>query len=249
MEKITPIVVPKASDVLADRLRGMILGGTLATGDQLPSERELVMETGLSRSSVREALRILEIEGLIATRPGRTGGSVVTRPGRAPLVRSMELFVRSHGIRLEALLECRIGLEPFLARLAARNRSEQQLEEIRSLHKEFEASVDDVPRYKRLNLEWHLAVARASGNEPLVALMEAIAEPIMDAASYQQVTTDEMRRKTVRAHERVLKAIENGDEDAAHTAMERHVTAYGQLVRKAVGQDGKDNKIKKPTGE
>lgn len=241
MEKITTIVVPKASDVLAERLRGMILGGTLATGDQLPTERDLVLETGLSRSSVREALRILEIEGLIATRPGRAGGSVVTLPGRAPLVRSMELFVRSHGIRLEALLECRIGLEPFLAKLAARNHTEPQLEEIRSLHKEFVASVDDVPRYKRVNLEWHLAIARASGNEPLFALMEAISEPIMEAAGYQQVTTDEIRRKTVRAHERILKAIENRDEEAAFAAMERHVTAYGQIVRKAVSQDGKEH--------
>ncbi|WP_342641076.1 FadR/GntR family transcriptional regulator [Rhodoligotrophos ferricapiens] len=234
MDKIEPIIVPKASDVLANRLRSMILGGKLATGASLPTERELVTETGLSRSSVREALRILEIEGLITTRPGRTGGSVVTLPGRASIVRSMELFVRTHGVRLEALLECRIGLEPFLARLAARNCTEAALQEIRRLHKEFIASVDDVPRYKRVNLEWHLAVARASCNEPLIALMEAIAEPIMDAAGYQQVTTDEIRRKTVRAHEKILRAIESGDEDAAFNAMERHVSAYGKIVREAL---------------
>ncbi|WP_137389873.1 FadR/GntR family transcriptional regulator [Rhodoligotrophos defluvii] len=234
MEKLAPIIVPKASDVLANRLRNMILGGQLTTGDPLPTERELVAETGLSRSSVREALRILEIEGLINTRPGRTGGSVVTLPGRASIVRSMELFVRTHGVRLEALLECRIGLEPFLARLAARNRTQSALQEIRDLHKAFIASVDDVPRYKRVNLEWHLAVARASGNEPLTAFMEAIAEPIMDAAGYQQVTTDEIRRKTVRAHERILRAIEAQDEDAAFAAMERHVSAYGKIVREAM---------------
>src|SRR5690606_27239204 len=75
--KNQPIVVPKASDVLAERLRQMILSGQIQPGHQLPAERELVKETSLSRASVREALRILELEGLIETRRGRGGGSVV----------------------------------------------------------------------------------------------------------------------------------------------------------------------------
>src|SRR5271167_4326671 len=116
---ISPVIVPKAADVLAERLRELIVAGHI-----LPTERELVSESGLSRTSVRDALRVLESEGLIATKVGRTGGSMVTLPGRESVARSVELFVRTHGIRLDSLLECRVAVEPALARLAAIKRTD-----------------------------------------------------------------------------------------------------------------------------
>ena len=76
---LAAVVVPKASDVLAARLREMILSSGLAEGTPLPTERELVTQSGLSRASVREALRVLETEGLVVTRAGRDGGSQVRR--------------------------------------------------------------------------------------------------------------------------------------------------------------------------
>src|SRR5271168_3275424 len=121
---IRPVVVPKAADVLAERLRNLIVEGHFSPGDLLPTERELVVEAGLSRTSVRDALRVLESEGLISTKAGRTGGSMVTLPGRQSVARSVELFVRTHGIRLDSLLECRVAVEPTPARLAALKRTE-----------------------------------------------------------------------------------------------------------------------------
>ncbi|MDF2235686.1 FCD domain-containing protein [Albimonas sp. CAU 1670] len=237
--RIAPVVVPKASDVLADRLRDLIVAGRFLPGEALPPERELAAESGLSRSSVREALRLLETEGLLTTRAGRAGGSVVTRPGRDSIARSVELFVRAHGMRLGALLDCRLAVEPMLARLAACNRTEAQLAEIAEIHARFEASVDKVPAYKRINLDWHLAVARASGNEPLMALMEAVAAPIRDAQEYRHVTTPELRRGAVRAHSVILEAIAAGDGEAAFKRMERHVGAYRDIAlrREEVADD------------
>ncbi len=227
---ITPVIVPKASDVLAARLRELIVSGHFAPGDLLPTERDLVVEAGLSRTSVRDALHKLESEGLISTKAGRTGGSMVTLPGRQSAARSVELFVRTHGIRIESLLECRVAVEPTLARLAARHRTPAQLAEITALNDAFAASVDDVPRYKAINLDWHLAIARASGNEPLTALMEAIAMPIRDASDYQHVTTPELRALAVKAHAVILKAIADQDEDAAFKRMGRHVSAYRDVA-------------------
>lgn len=234
MTSMSPVVVPKASDILASKLREMVFDGRLSAGDMLPTERDLVAQTNLSRTAVREALRILEVEGLIATRPGRSGGSTVTLPGRLSIARSVERFVKTHGVRLESLLECRVGVEPFLARLAAINRSEQDLALMRDLHADFVASADDIPRYKRINLEWHLAVARASGSELLIALMEAIAQPIMDAAGYHQVTTNDVRSEAIRAHGRILEAIAAQNPKAAFTRMERHVSAYSELARRTM---------------
>ena len=236
LTSIAPVVVPKASDILASQLREMVFDGRLSAGDMLPTERELVAQTNLSRTAVREALRMLEMEGLVVTRPGRSGGSTVTLPGRLSIARSVERFVKTHGVRLESLLECRVGVEPFLARLAAMNRGERDLSLMRELHREFEESADDIPRYKRINLEWHLAVARASGSELLIALMEAIAQPIMDAAGYQHVTTDEVRGEAIRAHGRILEAIEAQNPKAAFTRMERHVSAYSDLARRTMMQ-------------
>src|SRR4030095_13443896 len=77
--KLGPIHVPKSSEVLASQLRVHILDGTIGDGAALPAERDLVIQTGLSRGSVREALRILHTEGLITTRPGRLGGAAPRR--------------------------------------------------------------------------------------------------------------------------------------------------------------------------
>lgn len=227
---IAPIVVPKASDILASQLRQMIVQGHLKPGNLLPSERDLVTKSGLSRTSVRDALRVLESEGFVTTKVGRSGGSMVTLPGRDVVARSVELFVRMHGIRLGSLLECRVAVEPMLARLAARSRTAEQLEEITNLHAEFEESVGDVQSYKSKNLEWHLSVARASGNEPLIALIEAISMPIRDAMDYQQATTPELRDEAVKAHRAILEAIRKQDETSAYRRMERHVSAYRDVL-------------------
>jgi GntR family transcriptional regulator, transcriptional repressor for pyruvate dehydrogenase complex len=231
---ISPVVVPKASDILATRLRELIVKGQITPGSFLPTERDLVVESGLSRTSVRDALRVLESEGLITTKVGRTGGSMVTLPGRASVARSVELFVRTHGIRLDSLLECRVAVEPTLARLAARHRTDEQLAEMEAIHEQFTASVDDVALYKNINLDWHLAIARASRNEPLMALMEAISTPIRDAMDYQHVTTPELRALAVKAHTVILKAIRDRDEDAAFKRMDRHVSGYRDIATSTV---------------
>jgi DNA-binding FadR family transcriptional regulator len=230
--RIAPIMVPKAADVLAEQLRDMIVQGVFTPGTFLPTERALIEESGLSRTVVRDALRSLESEGLISTKVGRSGGSMVTLPQRDAVARHVELFVRTHGIRLDSLLECRVAVEPTLARLAARNHTDEQMAEISRLHEEFIRVVDDVPNYKRVNLEWHLAIARSSQNEPLIALMEAVSMPIKDAMDYQHVTTPEMRRLAVRAHTAILDAIRARDGETAERRMLRHVGGYRDIAIK-----------------
>lgn len=228
---IAPISVPKASDILADRLRDLILSGSVKPGESLPSERDLVSTSGLSRSSVRDALRILEVEGLIATRPGRSGGSIVQRPDRQSVARPMELFVKSHEIHLESLLDCRLAVEPFLAARAATHHTDEELADIRRIHEKFLATTDNLAEYKKLNLEWHLAIARSSHNELLIALMEAISHPIHEAAGYREVTTEQIRAEAKKAHCAILEAIEERNPELAHNRMAKHLGAYMDVAR------------------
>ncbi len=233
------VFVPKASDVLAERLREHILGGGYAEGTPLPTERELVAQSGLSRASVREALRVLEVEGLVETRPGRNGGSVVRRPGHESVSRSVELFLRSHGIRFEALLETREAIEPATARLAAMHRTDGDLHELRALQQALEAAFDNVAQFVRVNLDWHVAVVRASHNEPLIAFMKAISKPLHAATEIESINTDDVRHAVIKAHQRVLQAISERDPEAAARRMQRHVGAYADLVRDLAAANGR----------
>jgi len=228
---LAAVVVPKASDVLASRLRELILSSGLAEGTPLPTERELVAQSGLSRASVREALRVLETEGLVATKAGRGGGSQVRRPGRESISRSFELFVRSHGVRFEALLEGREAIEPAAARLAALHHTESDLAEMTHIHRTLERVGDDIGEHVRLNLAWHRAVMRASQNELLIAFFDAIAQSVQAATESQALNSAELRREVVRAHSRVLEAIKARDGDAAFRRMQRHVDAYSATVK------------------
>ena len=230
---IKPVNVPKAADVLAGILREKILGGELDEGVDLPNERDLGTQSGLSRASVREALRILEGEGLISTRVGRNGGSAVVRPTSAAIERSVEIFIRGQGIRIEAVLETRSAIEPPSARFAAMHRTNADLEEIEKCQVRLEqaSELGDISAYIRANLDWHVQVVRASHNELLIAFIRAVSHSVYLATDLDGFNSVEVRNTVIHAHRRVMDAIKARDADAAARRMERHVGAYIVDVR------------------
>jgi DNA-binding FadR family transcriptional regulator len=229
--KLTRLVVPKSSDVLADALRRQILDGTLAPGASLPAERDLVTRAGLSRGSVREALRILEAEGLLRTRPGRLGGSVVVQPDDGMLAKYVSLFVQGRRVRLESLLQAREAIEPTLAALAARNRSAEELALLVAATERVESSFADVDRFLHDNVGWHVAIATAGHNELMRAFLVSIAGLIHRASAIPEFANEEVRAVVLKAHRRVLAAIVARDEDAARRRMARHMAALSDWVK------------------
>lgn len=229
--EVTELRVPKASDVLADHLRQRILDGEMSPGEMLPAERLLAEQSRLSRTSVREALRILEIEGLVATRPGRNGGTVVRRPDADAVARSLDVFIRGRRVRFQAVLEAREQIEPICAELAAGRRSDEELERLQAVTASVEAARGNVPAFLSANVEWHLEVARASGNELLAAFMLALGNAVRAATDIQDFNSEAVRDAALKAHRRVLAAIEQQDAEAARRAMHRHVHAYRERVQ------------------
>ena len=227
---ITPISLSRASSVLADRLRDLILTGEFESGAMLPSERDIVADSGLSRGSVREALRILETEGLVEMRTGRAGGALVTTPTRASLARSLEVFLRANEVKLKVLLDCRLAIEPMMARLAAESHSADDLAMILQAHEDFLANSGDPEQYRPANFRWHLAVAHASQNEPLIALMESVREPILRSEGYNRLSTPSRRSGTIVAHTAVVDAIVARDGDRAARAMEAHLATFRDII-------------------
>ncbi|MEU6541171.1 FCD domain-containing protein [Streptomyces sp. NPDC047000] len=232
-----PLTVPKASDVLAGEVRERILSGEFGEGTALPPERRLVEQTGLSRATVREALRILEVERLVEIRPGRGGGAFVHRPGRESLADTVRLVIRGQRIRLEALHETREAIEPACAALAARRRTEQDLADLEAAHTELVEAGDDVPRFLRANIQWHNAVAKAGDNELLIGFLAALSQSIHASTDLAQFMDADIRRLTARAHARITEAIRAGDAEAAHRRMSRHVCGFARAATEVDGRE------------
>ncbi|MGW3565738.1 FadR/GntR family transcriptional regulator [Streptomyces sp. NPDC000941] len=231
------LTVPKASDVLAAEVRERILSGEFSEGTALPPERQLVEQTGLSRATVREALRILEVERLVRIRPGRGGGAFVHRPGRESLASTVQLVIRGQQIRLEALHETREAIEPACAALAARRRGEQDLADLDAAHTELVEAGDDVQRFLRANIRWHHAVAKAGDNELLIGFLSALSESIHAATNLEQFMDARIRELTARAHTRITEAIRAGDEAAARRRMSRHVCGFARAAAEVDRRD------------
>src|SRR6201981_3211521 len=117
--RLKPVNAPKASDVLARELRERILSGELEEGVALPAERELVKQTQMSRATVREALRILEVQNLVRVRAGRAGGAFVQRPTTKSMASSVSMLIRGRQVKLVDLMETRAAVARFWAELAA----------------------------------------------------------------------------------------------------------------------------------
>ncbi len=235
LNKLDRIKVPKSSGVLAEKLQEQILSGAYPPGASLPTERELVSATGLSRGSIREGLRILETQGLVHTRAGRYGGAVVSQPSNALLADHISLFARGRSISLRSLVEVRQALAPMIAYLAAQNRTEEDLAELQRISAVLEATAStDQNRFLDENAKWHKALAASSHNDLLYALAASIFPLMMEASRIEVFATEEIRARAVRAHQRILQAIEDRDPETARRRAERDVRAYGDYLEAAV---------------
>ncbi len=227
--RLTPLHVPKASDVLADELRERILCGDFPEGTALPTERGLVNQTRMSRATVREALRILEVQGLVRIKTGRAGGAYVSRPGQDSMAGSVDLLIRARRIRIPALLETREAIEPFCAQLAAKHRTDEDLGRLEAAN-EAMAAAGTLAEFLQANVDWHVAVAVAGHNELLTGFMLALSRGIYASTDNQGFVDDDVRLTTLRAHRAVTKAIQAEDPDAARRRMSRHVHSYAEAV-------------------
>jgi len=227
--QLTPMPVPKASDVLANDLRERILRGDFPEGTALPTERDLVVQTGMSRATVREALRILEVQGMVRIKTGRAGGAFVQKPGHESVADSVALAIRGRSIRIAALLETREAIEPACAQLAAKYRTDTDLERLDEANEAI--SVDGpLADFLQANVDWHVAVAAASHNELLTGFMKALSRAIYASTDMKDFIDRDVRRTTIRAHRAITEAIRAQDPDAAVRRMNRHVHAYAEAV-------------------
>ncbi|MSQ66442.1 MAG: FadR family transcriptional regulator [Limnohabitans sp.] len=231
MAEIQLIPLAKASNTLAAKLRRKILDGEICQGMALPNERDLAAQTCLSRTSVREALRILEADGLINIRTGRNGGAEVVRPDISTVERSIDIFIRGQGIKFQSVLETREAIEPPAARLAALYHNSNDWAKLTHIHQQMQADIENVEAFLKHNLDWHISVVQAGHNELLIAFAQAISRSVYEATNIQGFNLPHIRQAVVVAHQKVMDAIELRQEDSAARRMGRHINSYIDNVK------------------
>lgn len=214
---------------LAEHLREAIIQGNFVVGRSLPSEREMMTQFKVSRTTVREALRSLGAEGLVEVRRGRNGGSYVANQTSKSLSKSLDLFIQGQNIRFLDLVVARLAIEPAAAAHAALSRTEEQVEVLRLCCVECQEQRENIDGFVAANQHWHEAVAEASNNPLFVAFLKSIALAF-HAATDLEVFDLVARKAVVGVHWQIFEAIHRQDADAARRRMERHLSAYSHVL-------------------
>ena len=220
---------------IADEIRAMIVRGELAEGDSLGREPDLVDRFGVSRPSLREALRLLEADGLITVVRGVRGGVVVHRPDQRMTARTGSLLLRSRNVSLADVFEARTLLEPLAARaIAARRHRRGAVAELRALVDEQEAVIDDTERFARANARFHERLVALGGNRTLAVVIEMLNEIVVRSVMAASETDDVVgslatRRRGLRSQRRLLELLEAGD-PAAEEHWRTHMTVVGRVM-------------------
>ena len=222
----------RLAEQVADQLRQRILRGELADGNVLPKEDELLLEFPVSKPSLREAMRILEAEGLLRVRRGKLGGAVVRRPTAANVAYTIGLVLGSQEVGLSDVGKALLQVEPSCAALCAerRDRKKAVVPTLRRLHAESVDAVEDLFAATSASRRFHEALVQLCGNQTMIMLAGAL-EMLWSAheTSWSSRVADDSivpiaeRRTVLEDHRRIIDAIEAGDPRLAHDLAAAHL--------------------------
>jgi len=221
---------------IADELRALIVAGKLSEGDSLGHEPDLVERFGVSRPSLREALRILEAEGLVTVVRGVRGGVVVHEPDGRMTARTAALVLQARNVELADVFQARSLLEPIAARSIATMRGRKTaIKELRDLIAEQVATIEDPERFGEANAAFHERLVALAGNQTLGIVAEMLNEIVARAVTAVSRTDDGVgslgvRRRGIRSQERLLELLDEGDGAAAEEHWRAHMQVVGRVL-------------------
>lgn len=224
---LTPVRKARVSEGVARQIQRLIADGALAPGDKLPPERELAERFAVSRSSVRDAIRTLEIAGLVAARQGE--GTVVAdvspeamaAPLASVLVRKRELIAE--------LLDVRQMIEPALAARAARRATEEEVARLEEILRRQRAKVLRGEPTVEEDSEFHSLVAHAARNKVILKVLDVLMDLLRETRARSLQVQGRLQR-SLAGHQRILEAIRRRDPDAAERAVRRHLEEIESIV-------------------
>ena len=220
----------RAWRVVLERIETDLLDGTLRPGDRLPPERELAATLGVGRSSVREALRVLEVMGLIRTGTGSgpTSGAIIIATPQGGMSALLRLQVAAQGFPLDDVVSTRLVLESAVVQALAGD-PERSTGQARAVLDAMDAEDLTPAEFLSLDAQLHLALAEASGNVVISAMMAGLRTAI---ESYVQTGAalisdwDAAAARLRHEHHAILDAVDAGDAPLARTLVHDHITGY-----------------------
>lgn len=216
-----PIRTARAFEAVVDQIVQAIAEGDLRPGDRLPSERTLAWQMEVSRPTLREGVKVLSDAGVLAVRPGPGGGMfVATDAIPRELLRAVHPELRISEVA--GVLEARRLLEPRVAQLAALHATEADLQAMRETIELMRESTPQHDRLFQLDQRFHMAMARATGNQTIVGLMRRLLRQLA-AVRQLAMTGPHDPEWPVRIHERTLEAIVAGDPALLDEVMDEHL--------------------------
>jgi len=211
----------RVSDSVLKQIKQSIIGGTYRPGDKLPSEKELMEAFNVSRGSLREALRTLEEFGFIMVKPGAAGGAYVTSEGISSIANRLYDIMLMERISFDEILQFRLLTEPGMARLAAENRTEEDIEALDEMNRIREKAIKAGKIPIIVNIDFHQALAKASRNKMVSLLMDAVALLFNNEFKKMSLSLED-HSAILEAHKKLTRHIRNREGEKAAKVMYEH---------------------------
>lgn len=230
--------LPKMAEIVAEDLRRQIIAGKLTEGDPLPPEDQLMEHAGVARTTVREALRILESEGLLIVRRGAGGGARIRTPQVSNVARYIGLVLQAQGATLQDVYDARLMLEaPAAGMLASSDERDGIVASLREALADEEAALEDPVELSHAYGRFHQLIVQLSGSETF-GVLTAVSNRIIQAQAdrYMRAANAEPERKVAsaaahRAHRRFLELVAAGAAQDAEELWRKHLAAGDTQLR------------------
>jgi DNA-binding FadR family transcriptional regulator len=221
----------KRSEVIAHELSQYIVDSGLAPGTMLPREKEMLEQLGVGRTTLREALRILEIRGLLTIRSGPGGGPVVRTPQPSDLTEALTLILQFQRATMLEILDARIWLEPIAARMATPQITHSEIDGMRRANQEMKESDPSSITTSEANHRFHTIIASATGNLPVQVFADTL-QTVAEAGGGDLRHSEALRALSTDGHDEIIAAFEARDPDRVEEAMREHIRAGKELRHK-----------------
>ncbi len=220
---------------IVQQFHALLRQGALKHGDRLPAERELAEQFQVSRSSVREAIRALELQGLVVSKRG--SGTFINTENLDAALDLLAANLNGGAAALQDIFEMRHLMEPHIAALAAQRATADQVWRLREILTEQQRQIDLGETGVESDTAFHFTLAAATHNSALVKVVSAI-EDILQMSRDKSLQEPGRPQRSLESHRRILRMVESGDAAGCRQAMDHHLTAVEPSARSGRQSDG-----------
>jgi DNA-binding FadR family transcriptional regulator len=225
------VSVGRVSEVIVEQIRALVREGRLKPGDRLPSERELCERFGVSRVTVREALRVLEASGLVEIYVGAHGGAFVTTPTSKRVGEGLADLLSLSPLTATGVTEARMVFELGILPLVIERATEEDIAELFRLCDESDEALKNGSYSMAMSAAFHVRVAACTHNTAIEMIVHSFHGPLLMSLREAQQAAPLMGRKGTHEHRQYVEAIRDRDVEAARTVMTAHLNRTAQRVK------------------